>query len=141
VVTDDEGRAVREERTGWRDEQISRRHRAWGFDCPALDIDFLMLEYDRGKAVALVEYKHEDAAPIRTGHPSVQALVDLADRAGLPAFVVRYAGDFSWWYPIPLNELARGIMPGGEHISERQWVEILYRCRGRELPESWSSWN
>ena len=83
------------ERTGWRDERISLRHRQWGDDCPAMDLDFLMLEYDRGKAVAVVEYKHERAAPLRTGHPSLRALTDLGDRAGLPVFVTRYSDDFT----------------------------------------------
>ena len=130
-------RAVRQERSGWRDERISRRHKAWGWDCPALDIDFLMLEYDQGKAAALVEYKHEDAQVVRLGHPSVRAIVDLADRAGLPAFLVRYAEDFTWWYPTPLNERARRLCPEARKITEAEWVELLYRCRGRELPPEW----
>ena len=128
---------VREERTGWRDERISLRHKAWGWDCPALDIDFLLLEYDGGTAAALVEYKHECAPEVRVGHPSVRAIVDLADRAGVPAFLVRYADDFTWWYPTPLNERARALRPEARHLSEEQWVQLLYRCRGRELPPAW----
>lgn len=128
---------VRPERTGWRDQRISQRHRQWGYDCPALDIDFLMLEYDMGRAAAIVEYKHDDAMPVRTGHPSIQAIIDLADRSGLPAFVVRYADDFSWWWPTPLNARAREILPQAKKLPEEQWVELLYRCRGRRLPEDW----
>jgi len=130
-------RAVRQERTGWRDERISKRHKQWGWNCPALDIDFLLLEYDEGKAVALVEYKHEDAQVVRLGHPSVRAVVDLADRASLPAFVVRYADDFTWWYPTPLNQRARELLPEARMTTEAEWVEILYRCRGRDLPPEW----
>jgi len=132
---------VREERTGWRDERISARHRQWGYDCPALDLDFLMLEYDVGKAVALVEYKHEDAAPVHTGHPSLRALVDLADRAALPVFVVRYADDFSRWYVSPLNNHARAIHGEPSSLTEEQWVDLLYRCRGKSMPPSWASLN
>jgi len=132
---------VREERSGWRDQRISERHRSWGYDCPALDIDFLMLEYDAGKAMALVEYKHEDAAPIRRGHPSIRALVDLADRAGLPAFVVRYTDDFIRWYVTPLNEHARRLHAEASFMTEQQWLTLLYRCRGRSLPPAWSSVN
>jgi len=130
-------KAVRQERTGWRDLRINDRHRMWGYDCPALDIDFLMLEYDRGKATALVEYKHEDAQVVRLGHPSVRAMVDLADRASLPAFMVRYADDFAWWYATPLNELARVLLTEARMTTEAEWVEILYRCRGRDLPLGW----
>jgi hypothetical protein len=125
---------VRRERTGWRDERISRRHREWGFDCPALDIDFLLLEYDRGRAAAIVEYKHEGSPALRLAHPSVRAVADLADRAGVPAFIVRYADDFSWWYPTPLNEQARRLCPQPARLNEEGWMRLLYRCRGRELP-------
>lgn len=130
-------KTVRKERTGWRDERISKRHKAWGWDCPALDIDFLMLEYDRGRAEAVVEYKHENAQEVRLGHPSVRAVVDLADRADLPAFLVRYADDFEWWYVTPLNDHARALLPQARKMAEAEWVEILYRCRGRELPLEW----
>lgn len=132
---------VSEERTGWRDGRISDRHRQWGYDCPALDIDFLMLEYDAGKAVALVEYKHEDAPEVRRSHPSIQAVIDLADRAGLPAFVVRYADNFASWYVIPLNDHARAVFATEGSLTEAEWVALLYRCRGRSLPADWSSLN
>lgn len=128
---------VREERTGWRDLRISQQHRAWGLDCPATDIDLLMLEYDLGKARALVEYKHDRAPEVRLAHPSIRAITDLADRAGLPAFVTRYADDFSWWYPTPLNAEAKNLFSGGNHLTEEEWVELLYWCRGRELPPEW----
>lgn len=46
------------ERSGWRDMELSGRHRIWGFNCPAVDLDFLMVEYNLGIAIAVVEYKH-----------------------------------------------------------------------------------
>ena len=81
---------VKQERTGWRDLRLSQRHRRWGWDCPAVDLDFLFLEYDRGKAVALVEYKHEQAAPQYASHPTYQAMIDLGNRASVPVFAARY---------------------------------------------------
>ena len=126
------------ERSGWRDQRVSQRHRQWGYDCPALDVDFLMLEYDTGKVVALVEFKHERAAPVNAGHPSMRAICDLAVRADIPAFVCRYGDDLSWWYPSPLNDQARAFLPEAKHLSEREWVELLYRLRGRKLPSEWS---
>ena len=48
---------VKKERNGWRDEAISLRHRLWGWDCPCVDIDFLLIEFDKSLPVALVEYK------------------------------------------------------------------------------------
>jgi hypothetical protein len=61
-----------EERTGWRDEELSLRHRLyWGRDCPAVDVDFMLsdapemfddnfrlVEYYHSKPKALIEYKH-----------------------------------------------------------------------------------
>ena len=32
---------VRQERSGWRDMRLSERHRRWGWNCPAVDLDHL----------------------------------------------------------------------------------------------------
>jgi hypothetical protein len=126
---------VKAERTGWRDLELSQRHRRWGWDCPAVDLDFLFLEYDRGKAVALVEYKHENAAPQYRTHPTYQALIDLGNRAEVPVFGARYASDFSWWRITPLNNKAKEWIAGQETMSEKEWVTFLYKIRGYDLPE------
>ena len=129
-------KTVRPERTGWRDENLSARHRRWGWDCPAVDIDFLLIEYDHGKAVALVEYKHEKALPQKASHPSYRALIDLSSKATIPFFVARYADDFSWWKIIPLNRQAKKVLPERTEMNERQWVTFLYKIRGSTPPES-----
>jgi hypothetical protein len=131
---DGNGRTVKHERTGWRDLRLSQRHRRWGWNCPAIDLDFLLLEYDRGKAVAIVEYKHERAPLQFPMHPSYQALIDLGDRAGVPVFACRYADDFTWWRAIPLNRTAKQWMTDRSRMSEPEWVGFLYRMRGYELP-------
>ena len=125
---------VKEERTGWRDLRLSQRHRRWGWDCPAVDLDFLFLEYDRGKAVALVEYKHENSKPQYRTHPTYQAMIDLGNRAGVPVFGARYADDFSWWKVTPLNSFAKTWIAKQVVLSEEEWVTFLYRIRGYELP-------
>lgn len=120
------------ERSGWRDEGLSRRHRTWGFDVPAVDIDFLMLEYDQKKAVALIEYKHENAASVSPSEPSIMAVRDLADLAGVYFFVVRYAGDFAWFRVRALNPKASGRYPSALHLTETQYVEFLHRLRSEK---------
>jgi len=122
------------ERTGWRDERISLRHRLWGFDCPAVDIDFLMVEFDKGRVCCLVEYKNEMAAPQYANHPSYKALIDLADRASIPFIACRYASDFSWWKVHPLNKNAKKYLTSSTELSEKGWVELLYKIRGRNMP-------
>lgn len=121
---------VRQERTGWRDGHLSQRHRRWGLAVPAIDLDFLLIEYDRGKPTALIEYKGEHAPAQFPTHPSYLALCNLGDRAGVPVFVVRYAQDFSWWKVVALNNPAKGMFPQRKHFSERQFVTWLYNMRG-----------
>lgn len=127
---------VREERTGWRDLSLSERHRHWGWDCPAVDLDFLFLEYDKGKATAIVEYKHESAKPQYKSHPTYQALIDLATRAGVPCIACRYANDFSWWKITALNKEAEKWIPETSIMSEAEWVRLLYKIRGYEVPQN-----
>lgn len=129
-------REVRQERTGWRDEALSQRHRRWGWDCPAVDLDFLMLEYDHGKASAIVEYKNEHAAPQYASHPTYQAMIDLGTRAGIPVIACRYADDFSLWKVTPLNDKAKEYIPTREEMKESDFVSLLYRLRGYDVPQS-----
>lgn len=129
-------RIVKPERTGWRDLALSDRHRQWGWDCPAVDLDFLFLEYDRGKAVAIVEYKHENARPAYPSHPTYQAMIDLGNRASIPVFGVRYAGDYSWFRVTPLNPRAREYLHERQELDEAGWVTFLYQLRGYQVPVS-----
>lgn len=121
---------VRPERSGWRDEALSERHRFWGWDCPAIDLDCVFLEYDRGKVSALVEYKHEHAKPENFTHPSYRALIDLGNRADVPVLNVRYAADFSWWRVTPLNETAKHWCEQSIDYTEPEYVALLSRVRG-----------
>lgn len=115
---------------------LSERHRRWGWDCPAVDLDFLFLEYDKGQPVALVEYKHEYASLQYACHPTYQALINLGTRASIPVFAVRYKADFSEWNVIPLNEYAKEKLTGRMAMTEREWVTFLYQLRGYSPPES-----
>lgn len=137
----------RNERSGWRDEALSLRHRDWGVDCPATDVDWL--EYDHGLAIALIECKHERAPQAFTTDPNTRALLDLGWRAKLPVFAVRYAwrikigtpeeirlGGLAWCLVTPLNDLARTECPARVRLSEEEYVRLLYRLRGRLIPSS-----
>lgn len=126
---------VKKERSGWRDMELSQRHRMWGWDCPAVDLDFLLIEYDKGKVAALVEYKHETAKLQYSSHPTYKALIDLGNRADLPVFVCRYSDDFTRYKAIPLNRIAKKILKDVKVMSEKEWVSFLYRIRGRKMPK------
>lgn len=131
---------VRTERTGWRDQEISARHRHWGFDCPAVDLDFLVVEYNHGLPVALIEYKHNKAETPNTRHPTYRALQAFAD--GYHRLVDgEYVHDpipFLWayyWPDIwavrthPVNDAAAGMFQEGETLTEHEFVKRLYRMR------------
>lgn len=124
------------ERTYRRDMKLLLRHREWGFDCPAEDIDFL--EYNNRKAVALVEYKASyelDNVQPNKNEANLQALCDLGNRASIPVFVVFYRPNLHAFRVFALNELAAKQVPEGV-LSEYKYVDFLYWLKGRRMPES-----
>ena len=123
------------ERTGWRDEAISKRHRGWGFNCPAVDLDFLMVEYNLGKPVALVEYKYVTARIPNVDHPTYSALDALANASGIPFFIAVYNKN-PWWFRITaVNENAHQIFSKNEILSEYDYVRKLYQIRSIAINE------
>lgn len=129
-------RPVRPERSNWRDEDLSRRHReVWGFDCPMVDIDFVVAEYNRSKAVAIIEYKIDKGVqePNRKS-PSYEVLSGLATAAGIPFFDVLYshASAADWWFRVTaINDIAKqGWTLPGDVMNELEFVTFLYQLRG-----------
>ena len=76
------------ERHGKRDEILSAKHRRWGYNVPATDIDFILCEYDRQIPVALIEHRHVNGS-VRFDS-NMNCLHHLANMAGLPFFIVQY---------------------------------------------------
>lgn len=127
------------ERTGWRDERISRRHREWGFKLPAVDLDFPLLEYHYGKPAALIEYKSYQARTVDLGSASFRAMALLADNSNIPFFVVRYwasTQDAPWRFRVaPVNSFAHHYVDNITMMSELDFVTLLYRLRSQPLPD------
>jgi hypothetical protein len=130
---------TRQERTGWRDQEISARHREWGFDCPAVDVDFLAVEYNFGKPVALVEYKRFTAEQPNTKHPTYRALHELAQLAGLPFFISFYWPDIWAFKVCPMNDAAHQYFKQDEMLTEYEYVTRLYRMRRNVLKKQLES--
>ena len=142
------------ERQFKRDAWLSGRHRVWGSDVPAMDLDFILAEYDRCVPIALIDYKHERAT-INLQSANTRTLTALGDMAGIPAFIVRYGhsnqsgwSDFweevsedsvPWFQVIPLNLDAHGAdLPSHDNntrLSELVFVSWLYELRGRKIPQ------
>lgn len=113
-----------------RDLGYSVRHRLYGRDCPACDLDFI--EFDGGQPAALVEMKWQHERD--SSAPVMATLEALADRARLPLFVARHAEDFATFEVTPVNALARRFLAGRTILTEREWVVLLYRVRNRVAP-------
>lgn len=130
---------VRQERTGWRDKKISERHREWGFDCPCVDLDFVVVEYNKGLPVGIVEYKHHQARMPSINHPTYRALKALMDgynKGPLPFLLAFYWPDVWAFKVYPLNETAKGWFSDGETLTEYDYVKRLYTMRRYTLSES-----
>lgn len=127
---------VRSERSGWRDEGLSNRHRLYGWDCPAVDIDFLMIEYDTGKPSALVEYKlREKPQEFDYSSTSFAAIAELANNSHIPAICCQYNKDFTRFWPEAMNEYGKKWLPCRWSLTEEQYVSLLYALRGRHIPD------
>ena len=144
------------ERSGWRDDDISLRHRCWG-GLPQQDIDALVvgvgeqlsifdhvwLEYgENHEPACLAELKAENTP--RDHHQDL-ALIALAERAQLPAFLIRYwkapQPAQAWhFYVFPLNQLAKEWVAGGLEMGEADLVWLLYKIRGRTPPDQVIRW-
>ena len=92
----------------WPGEIISHRHRDWGWDCPAVDIDFFVS--NNFAITGIIEYKN-----IRTFttpskfklHPTGKALANLATKGknDVPLLFVYYNNELNSFkiYPLTLN--------------------------------------
>lgn len=164
---------VRNERTGFRDDKfnayiqenwgdgiisqdipsasvaksISARHRKWGDDCPATNIDMTLIEYDRCIPVAIVDIKMRrnlDADSLKRELTSAngKTQANLATKADLPFYIVGYTPDWKNYVILPGNKIASIKMSqhfGSETsniISEHDYVSFLYALRNRKLPAS-----
>jgi len=129
---------TRPERTQWRDQKLSERHRKWGFNCPAIDIDFLMIEFHVGKPIAIVDYKRYTGSIKNLNQKSINAISTLANNSNIPFFVVFYWDDI-WAFQITaINNIAKNILQQhkidkNKILTEQQYVSFLYKLRNIKL--------
>ncbi len=145
------------ERSGWRDQWLSSRHRIWGPGICASDIDWMpYAEYtDGGQPVAVCDYKHKAATePLaHASRVSIGAMANLWTMRGsfmkkLAYWTVRYWPDHDGAVEVlAMNDSAsadaiamgwRGLHRGHSvppvatwiSLTEFQWVGYQYRARG-----------
>lgn len=128
------------ERTGWRDQQISERHRGWGYNCLAVDVDFLLIEYDQSIPVAIIDYKLGLDRDVKTRAPNHRAQQHLHYRHGsqyvpVPHYVVTYRTEPDWMFRIlavgahAYFTLESSGTKEGAALTELEYVKWLYRMR------------
>lgn len=120
--------------TSFGDGPISDWHRTLGANMPAVNLDFLLVEYDRGRPCAVIEYKHQNARPTEDySHPSYQALRELCGNRlyELPLFLTHYHDDCSQFRVRPLNITAAVAVNGNTNLrlSELEYARFLERLR------------
>ena len=124
---------------------LGLRHRLYGFNCPAVDVDFLLCEYSSNHPRAIIEYKHKMAGEERkewSGNrvprilfkSAIKTLRALARRASLPFFVAFYDEE-DWSYEV--YELYDGetYCMNKYCFTETEFVRLLYKLRGMKMPE------
>lgn len=132
---------VKKERTGWRDFEISKRHRKWGADCPSVDLDFVMLEFNYAKPVAIVEYKHnktKESPPFcAKRYKALKNLANGYEDHQLPFFIAVYWKN-PWRFQVhPKNDAAESHYKhvAKEIISEKRFAKSLHLLRKEELED------
>lgn len=117
------------------------RHRTvWGFDCPVVDLDWWVVEYDSELPVLVVDYKNWRAPwpPQTDSNAKALGSLHLPDGRPIPLMFVRYRRDPWTFVVLPGNRRASALWPkwtNGFVMHERMYVGWLYKARGRELPD------
>lgn len=119
-------------KTNLGDGPISDWHRTLGADMPATNLDFLMVEYDRARPKAVIEYKRDYVPVGDRNHPTYQAVRELcaARTRELPFYLVRYAENLTRFEVLPFNVSAYSMISDFRKVfNEAEYVRFLERLR------------
>jgi hypothetical protein len=107
-------------------------------NCPAVDLDFVLLEFNHGAPVAVVDYKHcAKVNPLDDLNEwAIAAMAALYNERGehLPFFVARYWPDTWAFKVLAMNDPAREwLRESWVPMTEQAWVTLLHRIRSEAL--------
>lgn len=128
--------------TGWRDSLLTVRHAVYGFTAPAPGMVLPMVEYDRGRAVGLVNYlRIGDEVPngpeTAAAYRAFGRLADAAAMDHLPFLTAAY-DPVDWSMALfPHNDAAQALVgrKGWTRVVEADFAALLYQMRGKVLPD------
>ena len=122
-----------QQRSPFRHEDISLRHRQWG-PLGLCDIDaWYTLELRRKTPVALISYKRQGYKEASESEMTAEGFIALGKAAQLPVFEVIYSVDMGTFIVDPKNARAKAVHPGGV-MDECAYVSLLYRLRRMQMP-------
>lgn len=126
--------------TGWRDSRLPLIHADWGFDLPLTGMTFPMVEYDRGEALAVINYSRRDQdLPIGRGAAAAYAaFAKLRSPDGnLMPFLTCVYDPRNWAMQLFGHNDAAHRLLGTRNwlpVTELHFGRLLYRLRGRVAP-------
>jgi hypothetical protein len=102
----------------------------------AIDVDMIMLEIDyegnQARPVALIEAKHENERWFANS-VQIRGFVNLANAAGIPAWVVAYSNPIERFTVYPLNDQACKFFavdgPLAIPMTEKEYTKVLEEVR------------
>jgi len=135
------------ERLNKRNLAYNNRHRLWGIELTAMDVDFMEYDSKTGKPLALIETKYGRITEVDLNEPAFDALCSLA-REEIPVFCLVYYpldkdgklveadqpnADVAHiqFYGVGVNAMGRKYLPKAKRMLEIEWVNLL-----RELHHS-----
>lgn len=117
-------------RTAYTDQPIRDWHRqAFSSDYPCVDVDCLMVEYDRYTPCAIIEWKHKNAGDIDPRSANMRALWNLAAAAHLPLFVVYWKDGFEAFRVAPYNYYATLWTPRTINMLPDGFIKLIEKLR------------
>lgn len=132
---------MRRHDSGWRDGRLAITHAAYGLNLPLAGMDLPMVEYDRGEALAVINYVRRDRALPRGENVgrAFEAVASLRrdDGPRLPFLTAQY-DPRNWAFRLfGHNDAARDLLGTGGWlaVTEQHFARLLYRLRGRVMPD------
>lgn len=127
----------------WRDDRLNDWHRDNGFSYPVTGMPFLMVEYDKGEPVGLVNYIRRDmqlphGLDITGAYRAIGSL-ESPGVGRLPFLTARY-DNHNWSYQLYAHnqeaaDLLYQVSPSGvAEGTELEFAKVLYAMRGRTIP-------
>ena len=137
---------MRRHDSGWRDTRLPLVHESVDLCLPLPGMSLLMVEYDNGGAVGLINYVRRDDA-LSKGQQIAQAFNAVGRLRGpmntaLPFLTARYDPRNWAMMLFPHNDAARCLLgcDGWLAVTEEHFIRLLYRLRERTMPNL-SRWN